>query len=108
MKYIIVNSVKDGNRYLRKENKKKSNTTFNVACVHLFDFAKEIVTKAMAKKGSLKALDILDSTSGAVLLLEMLEERTSEYYFVAKESLSQETAQEIWGIMQQVRMGATT
>ena len=108
MKYIIVNSVKDGNRYFRKVNKQKKNTTANLKCVHLVDFAKEVVIKHMAKKGIIKALDVLDSTSGAVLLEEILNEVAGVNYFVPRESLSQDTAQEIWNVLMQLRMGVTT
>lgn len=118
MKYIIVNSVKNGNCYLRKENKKTRNTISNTKCVHLVDFAKEVVIKYMAKKGMVKALDVLDSTSGAVLLYKILEENlekienleknTGNTYFVSKESLSRETVQEIWQILSLLRMGAKT
>ncbi len=108
MKYIVVDSVKDGNRYLRKENKKNHVVISNTKCVSLMEFAKEVVVRQQAKKGILNALDILDGTSSAVLLLEMLKEKADDSYFVPKESISQETAQEVCSILTQLRMGAVT
>lgn len=108
MKYIIVNSVKDAKRYLRKANKKNNTTMHNITCVHLADIAKEIVIKSRAKKGILKALDVLDGTSSADLLLEILVQNVKENYFVPEESLSKETAREISRILHQLRMGEVT
>lgn len=108
MKYIIVDSVKDGNRYLRKENKKNHAVISSTKCVSLIEFAKEVLVKQQAKKGILNALDVLDGTSCAVLLLELLKEKADDSYFVPKESLSQETAQEVCSILTQLRMGAVT
>ena len=53
MKYIIVDSVKDGNRYIRKENKKQNSVLSNVKCVTLLEFAIEVVTQEQAKMGEL-------------------------------------------------------
>ena len=115
MKYIIVDSVKDGNRYLRKQiqNKKNGTAIVNVKCTNLLEFAKEVVTKYMAKRtadtmGYLAALDVLDSMSGAVFVLKILEEKAGADYFIPKESLSQETAQEVWNVLSRIRMGKTT
>ena len=108
MRYIIVDSVKDGNRYLRSFNKKTNLVTYNVKCVHLIDFAKEVVVRQMAQMGVIKAVDILDVTSCGDLLREVLEKKTGEDYFVPVESISPGTCEEILGDMNQIRMGAVT
>ena len=103
MRYIVVDSVKDGNRYFRKLNRKNGEVLSNTKCVSLMEFAKEVVIKQQAKKGILIALDVLDGTSGAVLLLDILRGNAADNYFVPRESLSQETAQEVWNNLQQDR-----
>ena len=108
MRYIIVNSVKDGNRYIRKENRKPDNVTFNVACVHLLDLAKEVVIKDMARKGIIKAVDILQDISAVDCLLEIVKQKADDTYFVPRESVSPETCEEVFRVIQQIRMGATT
>ena len=108
MRYIIVNSVKDGNRYLRKVNKHTQNTTYNVKCIHLSDLAKEVVIKDMAQRGEIKALDILNSMSGVDVLLEMLKSSANDEYFIPVESISLATCEEVLHIMQQIRMGHPT
>lgn len=108
MRYIIVDSVKDGNRYLRSFNKKTNLVTYNVKCVHLIDFAKEVVVRQMAQMGVIKAVDILEVTSCGDLLCEILENKTGEDYFVPSESISTGTCEEILDVMNQLRMGVVT
>ena len=49
--YVIVRSIKEGNRLLRRENRKHPGTiTANVSCHHLVEFAKEVVLKERARE----------------------------------------------------------
>lgn len=108
MKYIIVNSIAEGHRYIRKENRKAGNTMVNVCCLHLVDFAKNLVIKKRAKKGILKALNIADGTETVVLMEEILERNKGKDFFVPEESFCFDTAREVLESIRQIRMGKGT
>ena len=108
MKYIIVNSIAEGHRYIRKENRKAGNTMVNVCCLHLVDLAKNLVIKKRAKKGILKALNIADGTETVVLMEEILERNKGKDFFVPEESFCFDTAREVLESIRQIRMGKGT
>lgn len=109
MKYIIVDSVKDANRYIRRSNKKNIGEILSdVHCCHLSELAKEIVVRERAAGGCLKAPETMDSVSGVILLEEIIAQKFVEDFFVPQESMSTATVQEVWRSLLQVRMGEET
>lgn len=108
MKYIIVNSIAEGHRYIRKENKETQNIMMNVCCCHLVDFARNLVIKKRAKKGILKALDIAESTETVVIMEDILGKNAGRDFFIPGNSLCFDTAKEVLDSINQIRKGQVT
>lgn len=109
MKHVIVQSVKDANRCIRRINK-NGEMLKDVKCSTLIETAKDIIMQKLALEGQLKAPDILDSVSASILMEKILEEKSKEKgdFFVPRESINYETGVRIWNILLQIRMGEVT
>lgn len=109
MKLVVVQSVKDANRYIRRINK-CGEVVKNIKCSTLMETAKDIIMQKLALEGNLKAPDILDSVSSSILMGKILEEKSKEKddFFVPQKSINYETSVRIWNILLQIRMGEVT
>ena len=108
MKYIIVNSVAEGHRYIRRKNMETGNIMVNESCCHLVDLAKNLVIKNRAKKGILRPLTMAESTETVVFMEEIMERYESPQFFVPKKSFCFDTAKEVLESVNQIRKGKVT
>lgn len=112
MRYFIVNSIKEGNRLIRRENKKNQQETIvGLLCCHLIDFAKEVVIQDMAKEGNLEGLAILENQSEVIVMQNILYDmyqNKKEAFFIPENSICFETAQEVLKSINQIRSGKVT
>ena len=107
--YVIVRNVKEGNRLLRRENKKNpEHVTANVGCYHLVDFAKDIILQMRAAQGELSALVLLDKLSCAAVLDTIFKENDTVDWFVPKACQGISTAAEVLESLNMLRMGKCT
>ena len=109
MKHIIVQSVKDANRCIRRINKSEEMIKA-VKCSTLIEVAKDIIMQNLALEGNLKAPDMLDNVSASVLMEQVLKEKSKEKdtFFIPQESINYETSVRVWNMLLQIRMGETT
>ena len=108
MKYIIVNSVAEGHRYIRRKNMETGNIMVNESCCHLVDLAKNLVIKNRAQKGILRPLTMAESTETVVFMEEIMERYESPQFFVPKKSFCFDTAKEVLESVNQIRKGKVT
>ena len=107
MKQIVVQSVKEGNRYLRRINK-ENQMVANEKCFKLSALAQDILVQKWAREGKLMMPQILDSVSGAVFLQNILQEKAKTDFFIPEKSVNYETSLRVWYVLQQLRMGQVT
>ncbi|MBR4026950.1 MAG: PD-(D/E)XK nuclease family protein [Lachnospiraceae bacterium] len=106
---LITNSIRNGNRLLRRENKKYCGAIIaNVSQCHLLELAKTFVEEERALEGQWTALDIISDESAIVLLEQVLWQESCENYFVSKESICLQTATEVFRCIRQIQMGQVT
>lgn len=107
MKQIVVQSVKEGNRYLRRINK-SGKVAANVKCSQLATLAQDIMIQKLAWEGNMIMPDVLDSVSGAVFLQKILIEKAQKDFFIPLKSINYETSLRVWYMLLQLRMGQVT
>ena len=104
--YIIVRSVKEGNRLLRRENKKHpGRPAAGVGCHQLSELARETVLRERAEKGKLRGGEILDMLSCAAVLDRIMKENWKENWFLSKNCLGLSTAMEVLEALNVLRLG---
>ena len=104
--YVIVRSVKEGNRLIRRVNKEHpGHPVAAVSCHQLSEFAKEVVFRERAEKGKLCGGEVLDTLSCAAVLDRIMKDNWNETWFLPKNCLGLSTATEVLEALNVLRLG---
>jgi len=104
--YVIVRSVKEGNRLIRRVNKEHPGLPVAaVSCHQLSEFAKEVVLLERAGKGKLRGGEVLDALSCGAVLDRIMKDNWNETWFLPKNCLGLSTAMEVMEALNVLRLG---